>query len=94
MGSFAQLYNVHFEVSARDDFTVLLGNSDKLSHILHATNRLADLTSHCNEGLTAVGKLLPMFVEVRIFAVAGPCRWQLHQICDFILEHLHDRAID
>ena len=79
---------------ARNNLAVLLGNSYQLSHILHTANRLTDLTCDCNERLATIRELLSVFVEIGIFAMTWPRRWQLHQISDFIVEHLHDRAIN
>ena len=44
MTALAQLDDVHFELSARNDLSILLRDSDQLSHILHAPDWLAYLS--------------------------------------------------
>ena len=80
MTAFAQLYYIHFKLGARYHFSILLGHSDQLGHILHTANRLADLPGHRSEWLPTIWKLLTVLVEVGILflattaAIAPSCR--------------------
>ena len=83
MTAFAQLYNIHFELGAGDDFSILLRHPDQLSHVLHTANRLADLPSDRCERLAAIRELLAVFVEVGVLflataAATAPGSRQLH----------------
>jgi len=90
MTALSQLYNIHFEDCFGYDFAVLLRHSDKLGHILHASNRLEDLSTHSEQGLAAIGQLLRVLHELGRPAVGGsarvstPCLRQLHQVGDLI----------
>lgn len=85
-------------MSLGDYFSILLGHSDDLSHILHASDRLADLPSHCDERLATIRPLLALFIEVgsfaRILLIVPRHARQLHQVCHFALIHLHYAAVD
>ena len=100
MTAFAQLNNIHLEDSLRDYLSVLLRDANELSHVLHATNWLEDLTSNRNKRLATVGKLLLVLHEVwgalisvtSLLAVAR--LWQLHEIRHLVQVHLENRAVD
>ena len=65
MAALTQLHNVHLEDCFRYNFTVLLRNANKLSHILHTSDWLEDLSTDCNQWLSTVRQLLSLFNEVR-----------------------------
>ena len=98
MTTLAKLNNIHLEVRLRDNFSVLLCHSNELCHVLHASNRLADLTCHRDQRLATVSLKLAMFVKVRALLITlvepGGRRRKLHQICDFILVNLQHRAVN
>ena len=54
MASFAQFNNIHFKMGPGDDFPILLGYSDELGHVLHASDWLADLSLDSYERLAAI----------------------------------------
>ena len=69
MTTLPQLDYVHLEVRPGGNFSVLLGNFDQLSHVLHAPHRLADLPSQAKQGLATVRKFAPVLLEVRLLPV-------------------------
>ena len=95
MTTFAQFDYVHFELGSGDHFSVLLRDSDKLSHVLHASDRLAYLPSDRGQSLSTIGELLAVLIEVRVLfltstTATASCSRQLHQISQFFMIHLHD----
>ena len=98
MASFAQLNYVHLEVGSRSYFSVLLSDSYQLSHVLHATDRLADLPRDANERLATVRKLPPMLLEVRLVVLLKSFPrfplLELHQIGHLVQVDLQDGAVE
>lgn len=54
MATLTQFNDVHLEDRLRDYLAVLLGNANELCHVLHATNGLEDLSTDCNQRLSAI----------------------------------------
>ena len=81
MRPLAHVYDVHVEVGLRDDFSVLLCDSQDLSHVLHAAYWLAYLTTNCDKWLPAIIQLVHFFIEIRDFILSFVFqigRWDAH----------------
>ena len=70
MASLAKLNYTHFENCLGNYLTILLGDTDKLCHVLHTPDRLENLAIYCDERLATVRELLLVLREIRR-ALAG-----------------------
>ena len=70
MASLPKFNYAHFENCLGNYLTILLGDTNKLCHVLHTPDRLENLAIHCNERLATVRELLLVLREIRC-ALAG-----------------------